>query len=45
MIWSTIQGKDEREDYDSDNDNNLNGGQPELKFPKELDAEPINGNN
>lgn len=44
MVGPTTEGKDERENDDTDDDNDLDGGQPELEFPKETNAKVVDTN-
>ena len=42
-IWSTSACKDERDHDKSENDEDLEGGQPEFELSKELDTEVVDG--
>lgn len=45
LVWSTSACKDERNHDKSENDEDLEGGQPEFELSKELDTEVVDGDN
>lgn len=45
MIGCTAKGNDQSQDHDTNNDDDLETGQPELKFAEETDTKVVDGNN
>lgn len=41
LIWASTAGKNQRNHDETENDDDLDGGQPELKFTKELDTKVV----
>lgn len=44
-VGTTAEGKDQRQEDDTNDSDDLEGGQPELKFSEELDAEEVDDDN